>query len=92
MKLIEGKDFTKDWQGGFACTKCAYSVIKSRMYNMKVHILNIHYGQRMFECDDCPQAFTQNGHKKRHMESAHKPQDFTCVKCVNGVFNRYVVN
>ena len=57
-----------------------------------VHILNIHYGQRMFECDVCPQAFTQNGHKKRHMESAHKREDFTCVKCVDGVFNRYVVN
>ena len=57
-----------------------------------VHILNIHYGQRMFECNVCPQAFTQNGHKKRHMESAHKREDFTCVKCVDGVFNRYVVN
>lgn len=92
------EDFTRVLQAGWACTRCSYSVAKNRLDNLKgssvkgpnhilhyhplVHILCVHYGARMFNCDHCPTTFYQKAHAVRHMEAVHKEQEFVCEECM----------
>ena len=62
------------------CDQCDNGVIYKRGWNLNRHKASKHFG-RVFKCDRCNSAFTNNSYLKIHKRSAHEGFMLKCDAC-----------
>jgi uncharacterized C2H2 Zn-finger protein len=60
--------------------QCSYKCAKTS--NLKMHIMNVHFKNRDFQCEQCDKLFGWKSSLKKHINSTHKKiKRFWCDLC-----------
>ena len=78
---IASKHCTRTAEKGFLCLYCN-STTKKRASNMGYHIMNKHFNQPFYKCDECNMGFDGKEFRDSHMRYHHVSEKlFQCEVC-----------
>ena len=92
---IANKHCTKIPDKGYVCLYCNL-VTKTRASKVGYHIMNIHFNQPLYQCDQCSKGFDEKNSLVSHIKYNHTTEKlFQCDKCAKnfktvGLLNSHV--